>query len=76
MKSKVGVNDFGRLVLRASFVWDEFEFVQINEPFSEAGVMARLLSFDSVNGCWQHEPSSQKVNGEDSIFIDGQHLGL
>jgi len=73
MTIKVGINGFGRigrLALRASFDWDEFEFVQINEPVGDIDVMTHLLNFDSVHGRWHHEASHQS----DSIVINGQHL--
>ena len=57
MKIKVGINGFGRigrLGLRAAFDWDDVEFIQINDPFGDAQVMAHLLNFDSVHGRWKH----------------------
>ncbi|GGY63659.1 glyceraldehyde-3-phosphate dehydrogenase [Cellvibrio zantedeschiae] len=52
-KIKVGINGFGRigrLVLRASYLWPEFEFVQINDPAGDAATFAHLLKFDSIQG--------------------------
>ena len=73
MKIKVGINGFGRigrLALRASFDWDEFEFVQINDPFGEPEVMSHLLNFDSVHGRWGNEASYSS----DALIINGQRL--
>ena len=48
-KIRVGINGFGRigrLVLRASYRWPEFEFVHINDPAGDAATYAHLLKFD------------------------------
>ncbi len=53
MAIKVGINGFGRigrLALRASWNWPEFEFVQINDPAGDAETHAHLINFDSVHG--------------------------
>lgn len=52
-KIKIGINGFGRigrLALRASWHWPEFEFVRINDPAGDAATFAHLLKFDSVQG--------------------------
>lgn len=69
MTIKVGINGFGRmgrLALRASFNWPEFEFVQINDPAGNAETLAHLLEFDSVHGRWQHQ-----VNHDDNHIVIG-----
>lgn len=74
-KIKIGINGFGRigrLVLRASWGWPEFEFVQINDPALDAITAAHLLNFDSVQGRWQHEASATK----NSLVIEGTQLPL
>ena len=73
MKIKVGINGFGRigrLALRASFDWEELEFIQINDPFGEPEVMSHLLNFDSVHGRWANEASYSS----DALIINGQRL--
>ncbi|EHN69457.1 ArsJ-associated glyceraldehyde-3-phosphate dehydrogenase [Aliivibrio fischeri] len=73
MKIKVGINGFGRigrLALRAAFDWPELEFVQINDAAGDAHTLAHLLEFDSVQGRWHHEVTS---NGSDMV-IAGQPL--
>jgi glyceraldehyde 3-phosphate dehydrogenase len=60
-KIKVGINGFGRigrLVLRASWHWPEFEFVHINDPAGDAATYAHLLKFDSIQGTWTEDVSS------------------
>ena len=73
MTIKVGINGFGRmgrLSLRASFDWPEFEFVHINDPAGDAKTLAHLLAFDSVHGTWQHDVEHQ----DDAIVINGKRI--
>lgn len=73
MSIKIGINGFGRigrLALRAAWDWPELEFVQINDPASDAATLAHLLTFDSVHGRWHHEASAEG----DAIAVDGQRL--
>jgi glyceraldehyde 3-phosphate dehydrogenase len=61
-KIKLGINGFGRigrLALRASFDWPEFEFVHINDPAGDAAIFAHLLNFDSVHGRWKHQAEAE-----------------
>ena len=70
---KVGVNGFGRigrLAMRASFDWPEFEFVQINDVAGDAPTLAHLLEFDSVQGRWHYEVGSTS----DAIVIADQTI--
>jgi glyceraldehyde 3-phosphate dehydrogenase len=67
-KIKVGINGFGRigrLALRASYLWPEFEFVQINDPAGDAVTYAHLLKFDSIQGTWPHAVSAE---GDDLVI--------
>ncbi|MBG0761645.1 type I glyceraldehyde-3-phosphate dehydrogenase [Vibrio cidicii] len=73
MSIKVGINGFGRigrLALRASFDWPEIEFVQINDVAGDAATLAHLLEFDSVQGRWHHEVTSEG----NSIVINGKTI--
>ncbi|WGV20759.1 ArsJ-associated glyceraldehyde-3-phosphate dehydrogenase [Pseudomonas putida] len=73
MAIKVGINGFGRigrLALRASWDWPEFEFVQINDPAGDAETHAHLINFDSVHGRWHREAGSEG----DSLVIDGTRV--
>lgn len=72
-KIKIGINGFGRigrLALRASWNWQEFEFVHINDPAGDAATFAHLLKFDSVQGKWAHETAAD----ENAIYIDGKGI--
>lgn len=74
-KIKVGINGFGRigrLALRASFDWPEFEFVQINDPAGDAATFAHLLNFDSVHGRWSHQAEAQG----NAVVIKGQPIAV
>ena len=74
-KIKIGINGFGRigrLALRASWHWPEFEFVQINDPAGDAATYAHLLKFDSVQGTW---PEDVSANG-DKLLINGKAINI
>jgi glyceraldehyde 3-phosphate dehydrogenase len=74
-KIKLGINGFGRigrLALRASFDWPEFEFVQINDPAGDAATFAHLLNFDSVHGRWNHQAEAEG----DSVLINDQRIAV
>lgn len=74
-KIKVGINGFGRigrLALRASWHWPEFEFVQINDPAADAETYAHLLKFDSVQGTWSEAVSAE--NG--ALIINGKSIRI
>ena len=71
MTIKIGINGFGRmgrLIMRASWDWPEFEFVQINDPMADAATMAHLINFDSVHGTWRHDANSE----DDTIIINNK----
>lgn len=75
MTIKVGINGFGRigrLALRAAFDWPELQFVRINDVAGDAPTLAHLLEFDSVQGRWEHEVSSDA----ESMYIDGQRIAV
>lgn len=74
-KIKLGINGFGRigrLALRASFDWPEFEFVQINDPAGDAATFAHLLNFDSVHGRWNHQAEAQ----DNTVVIQGKSIAV
>jgi len=74
-KIKLGINGFGRigrLALRASFDWPEFEFVQINDPAGDAVTFAHLLNFDSVHGRWKHQAEAEG----NTVMIQGQRIAV
>jgi glyceraldehyde 3-phosphate dehydrogenase len=69
MTVRIGINGFGRigrLALRAGWTNPDLEFVQINDPGSDAATFAHLLQFDSVHGQW--------TGGGDDITADDTAL--
>ena len=72
-KIKIGINGFGRigrLALRASWDWPEFEFVHINDPAADAVTYAHLLNFDSVQGRWHHGA----IESDNALVINGKKI--
>jgi glyceraldehyde 3-phosphate dehydrogenase len=75
MKTRIGINGFGRmgrLALRAAWMWPDLEFVHINEIKGGPATAAHLLTFDSVHGKWPHDVVAQK----DAVAIDGKAVGF
>ncbi|WP_325892176.1 ArsJ-associated glyceraldehyde-3-phosphate dehydrogenase [Grimontia sp. NTOU-MAR1] len=73
MSIKIGINGFGRigrLALRAAFDWPELEFVQINDVAGDTATLAHLLEFDSVQGRWHHEVTTDG----DAMLINGKTI--
>ena len=73
MAIKVGINGFGRigrLAMRVSFDWPELEFVLINDVAGDTKTLAHLLEFDSVQGRWHHQVTSDGS----AMVIDGQRI--
>lgn len=80
-KIKIGINGFGRmgrLVLRASWDWPEFDFIQINDPAGNAETFAHLLKYDSVHGTWPHSTDANDnemlVNGKNISVTHNSHI--
>lgn len=72
MSIRIGINGFGRigrLVFRAGFNRDDFEFVAVND-ISDAATMAHLLKRDSVHGDF---PGTIEVE-EGAFIIAGKKL--
>ena len=69
-KTRVGINGFGRigrLTLRAAWDWPEFDWVLVNEIKGGPACAAHLMNFDSLQGRWNNEASS-----EEGAIIVGQ----
>lgn len=73
MKTRIGINGFGRmgrLALRVGWGQPDLEFVHINEPNGGATAAAHLLKYDSVQGRW-----ANNVRAHDNrIEIDEQKI--
>lgn len=75
MTIRVGINGFGRmgrLVLRAAWLWEDIEFVHINDPAGDAATFAHLLNFDSIHGHWDVDAKAQG----DIISIGGKNISF
>ena len=73
MTIRIGINGFGRmgrLVLRAAWMWPDFQFVHINETKGGPEAAAHLLTFDSVHGRWNHPVT----HDAQAIIIDDKRL--
>ncbi len=69
MSIRIGINGFGRigrLVFRAGFGRDGYEFVAVND-ISDPATMAHLLKYDSVHGRFQGSIEST----DEGFVIDG-----
>ncbi len=82
MSIKIGINGFGRmgrLALRASWNWQEFEIVHVNEVKGGVECAAHLLEFDSVHGRWdqqiEHDGASLIIDGKKVSFSEYQAPG-
>ncbi len=74
MSIRIGINGFGRigrLVFRAGFEREGYEFVAIND-ISDAPTMAHLLKYDSVHGRF---PGTVEV-AEDGFVINGEKVAV
>ncbi|OED45107.1 type I glyceraldehyde-3-phosphate dehydrogenase [Endozoicomonas sp. (ex Bugula neritina AB1)] len=73
MRIKIGINGFGRigrLVLRAAFDWEHVEFVRINDAAGDSATLAHLLKYDSIQGTWKQEITSDK----NAIIINNHQI--
>lgn len=77
MKTKIGINGFGRigrLMFRASLERDDLEVVAINDPFVTPDYAKYLLTYDSVHGKFCGEvkalENGLEVNGKFVKFYE------
>lgn len=72
-KIRIGINGFGRigrLALRASWNWPQFDFVHVNDPAADVQTYAHLLKFDSVQGIW---PESVEA-ADGNLVVNGKSI--
>lgn len=68
---KIGINGFGRigrLAFRAAVETDNLTVIAINDPSGNAEVNAHLLNFDSIQGRWNHEATT-----DENDLVCGEH---
>ena len=73
MKTKIGINGFGRigrLVFRAALTHDDVEVVAVNDPFMTPDYMAYMLRYDSVHGKFPGEVSYE----DNALVVDGHKV--
>jgi len=74
MATRIAINGFGRigrLVFRAGFFRDDFEFVAIND-LTDAGTLGMLLKYDSTHGPF---PASVEVE-DNSVIVGGKKIQI
>jgi glyceraldehyde 3-phosphate dehydrogenase len=77
MKTKIGINGFGRigrLAFRAALEHKEIEILGINDPFTDLEYMVYMLKYDSVHGQFNGEISIDKENN--FLLVDEQKIKI
>lgn len=75
MKTKIGINGFGRigrLALRAALENREIEILGINDPFTDLEYMVYMLRYDSTHGKFTGDISIDKTNN--FLLVNGQKI--
>lgn len=75
MKTKIGINGFGRigrLILRVCEERDDVEVVGINDPFIAADYADYMLRYDTIHGYFKGEVS----HTEDSLVVNGKKIRM
>ncbi|MDP4088790.1 MAG: type I glyceraldehyde-3-phosphate dehydrogenase [Bacillota bacterium] len=75
MKTKIGINGFGRIgicAFKAALDNNEVEVLGINEPFADLDYMVYMLTHDSVHGKFNGEVSVDKENN--SLLVNGNEI--
>ena len=67
--TKIGINGFGRNVLRAALNKPEFDIVAVND-LTDAPTLAHLLKYDSIHGVLDGEVYAEG----DSIVVNGKKI--
>jgi glyceraldehyde 3-phosphate dehydrogenase len=72
MKTKIGINGFGRIgrnAFKIAFERPDLEIVAVND-LTDTKTLAYLLKHDSNYGTYQHDVSAD----EENIIVNGQHI--
>jgi glyceraldehyde 3-phosphate dehydrogenase len=75
MKTKIGINGFGRigrLAFRAALENKEVKVMAINDPFIDLNYMIYMLKYDSVHGQLHGEISIDETNN--LLVVNGQKI--
>ena len=75
MKTRIGINGFGRigrLAFRAALDYEEIQILGINDPFVDVDYMVYMLRYDSVHGKFTGNITADKSNN--CLIINGQTI--
>ncbi|MCI8910051.1 MAG: type I glyceraldehyde-3-phosphate dehydrogenase, partial [Oscillibacter sp.] len=75
MKTKIGINGFGRigrLVLRAAMERDDVEVVALNDPFMNPEYMVYMLRYDTTHGKF---PGTVEAE-ENALVVNGHKITI
>ncbi|WP_295582703.1 type I glyceraldehyde-3-phosphate dehydrogenase [uncultured Oscillibacter sp.] len=75
MKTKIGINGFGRigrLVFRAALSREDVEVVGLNDPFMSPDYMAYMLRYDSTHGKFPGEVSYE----DNALIVNGKKIAV
>lgn len=75
MKTRIGINGFGRIgigAFRAALDNDEVEVLGINEPFADLDYMIYMLTHDSVHGKFTGDVYADMTNN--CLLVNGKRI--
>lgn len=75
MKTKIGINGFGRigrLAFRAALDNKDIQILGINDPFTDLEYMVYMLKYDSVHGKFTGNISVDKA--DNCLLVDGHRI--
>ncbi|MDD3347761.1 type I glyceraldehyde-3-phosphate dehydrogenase [Oscillibacter sp.] len=75
MKTRIGINGFGRigrLVFRDAITRDDVEVVALNDPFMSPDYMAYMLRYDTMHGRFPGEISYE----EGALIVNGHKVSV
>ena len=75
MKTKIGINGFGRigrLVFRAALSREDVAVVALNDPFMTPDYMAYMLRYDTMHGRFQGSISYE----DGALLVDGRRIAV
>ena len=77
MTIRIGINGFGRigrLALRATWLWQHYDIVHINEMAGDAKSAAHLLKYDSVHGTWEETVTAAAEKTRQTLQINDKSI--
>jgi len=77
MTIRIEINGFvliGRLALRATWLWQHYDIVHINEMAGDAKSAAHLLKYDSVHGTWEETVTAAAEKTRQTLQINDKSI--